>query len=167
MTLRSCSPLLAATTVTKPQPHSRSGSCLLTSWMRLQALSWEFALKPAKSFKIISTTTSGQRVETWWQLWHLRIVFFWGAFGKSITRQQPGYCWLWLFVFLFWPCPGYSEALLRLKRHQLNESPKGLDATWTKMLTDSWIEMNISKLITCFVLVRCSQHGSLLAGKHV
>ena len=89
MTLRSCSPLLAATTVTKPQPHSRSGSCLLTSWMRLQALSWEFALKPAKSFKIISTTTSGQRVETWWQLWHLRIVFFWGLWkiNNSATTR--------------------------------------------------------------------------------
>lgn len=109
MTLRSCSPLLAATTVTKPQPHSRSGSCLLTSWMRLQALSWEFALKPAKSFKIISTTTSGQRVETWWQLWHLRIVFFLGAFGKSITRQQPGF---FDYGYLFF-CFGLVQATVK------------------------------------------------------
>ena len=152
------------------QSHSRTQEVAVVCWLRecdcrhyLGSLPWS----PPRASK----SSQPQQVDREWKLdgncGIYGLFFFLGAFGKSITRQQPGFFWLWLFVFSFWPCPGYSEALLRLKRHQLNESPKGLDATWTKMLTDSWIEMNISKLITCFVLVRCSQHGSLLAGKHV
>ena len=43
--------------------------------------------------------------------------FFFSCFGSSFST-------------------GYSETLLRLKRHQLNESPKGVDANWQKILTE-------------------------------
>ena len=79
----------------------------------------------------------------------------WTESGSSMTIGIYNLCFIWALgkskmvdvsclFFLLWPCPGYSESLLRLKRHQLNESPKGLDATWTKILTDSWIEITIS-----------------------
>ena len=38
-------------------------------------------------------------------------------------------------LYGFSPCQGYNESLLRTRRHQLNESPKGLEPLWQKILT--------------------------------
>ena len=54
----------------------------------------------------------------------------WGWRLNLLTRFSGWIC------FRFMPAEGYSETLLRLKRHQLHESPKGLDAFWTKILTE-------------------------------
>ena len=77
-----------------------------------------------------------------------------------------GVRFLWLFVdalivsvslvnpsmnSLFYSCSfdkfglGYNESILRLKRHQLNESPKGCTPFWQQILTVSGLQ--------CFDLV--------------
>ena len=40
-------------------------------------------------------------------------------------------------MFRHWKLSGYNESLLRSKRHQLNECPKGIPAEWIDRLTDT------------------------------
>ena len=49
----------------------------------------------------------------------------------------------------FWA--GYNESILRSKRHQLNESPKGVTGSWLEILTASWL--------ICFGLFHFSQRN--------
>ena len=56
--------------------------------------------------------------------------------GVGITQSKT-YSEFPIFLTLC-ATSGYNEALLKSKRHQLHESPKGLTPVWTKILTDSF-----------------------------
>lgn len=52
---------------------------------------------------------------------------------------------------------GYSESLLRLKRHLLNETCKGVPPFWEKLLTVPWLEIQTGCLAHCFSVHRSPQ----------
>jgi hypothetical protein len=64
-----------------------------------------------------------------------RLVFNFGWF------QKMKWTTLW----------GYNESILRLKRHQLNETGKGCQPFWQQLLTVPWLHFDPTPFNNCLI----------------
>ncbi len=89
-----------------------------------------------------------------WEQSGLLVVPCFVVSSKPHQAQSPliqGYFLKWSVCYDFTSCQGYNESLLRTKRHQLNESPRGLEPLWQKILTVTCICF-ISRFFSLFYI---------------
>ena len=67
-------------------------------------------------------------------------LIIWGFYGQIQSFAEKDF-WVYLtwWVSICFPSTGYNEFLLRCKRHQLHESPKGTTGFWKDRLTATWL----------------------------
>ena len=111
--------------------QSKSGRYHLMPIRPSMASSWGWQANQEHWSDPIWITTSGKNQVVWFFFRHQ----FHFALGFPKVDFQLGW-----FQYITWTSLwGYNESILRLKRHQLNETAKGCAPFWQQLLTVPWL----------------------------